>query len=500
MNNKSKFWLLIVGTVIFTAVFWKQSIGVNSLIFSVFIVLSLLLTFPESRKSKYALFVYFGTIISSLSIVYHGSVLAIFVWIMSLFFLQPIVQYSELRTLFFAGFSGIVEYLTSFTVIGENVKKGSKASKSSKKIFKIVRFVIIPIVAFFAFYWIYKAAVPTFDNLTDSIFGKLNRWLTNIFQDISFEIIFMVLWGFLTTLWYLYKKKSNNIIIEEAKYQDEINRKRGKEFFKFGNPRGLKPLLKYENTIALILVIAVNVLLLTVNFLDITTIWFGFEYTQGFDLKQFVHEGTYLLIFSILLSMGIMLFYFRSNLNFFSKNKALKIATYIWIAQNLVLLISVVIRNLHYIEHFALAYLRIGLFFFLALVIVGLITLSLKIKDKKSLFYLLKTNTWALYIGFVLFAVPDWDTFIAKYNLNHYPNAFVEASYMLTLDEKVYPLIDQNQELLLQDDSLNTYRYFSDSYDVEFERKVNDFMNEYPEKSWLSWNYKDYLAYKYFKD
>ena len=499
MQKKLRFSLLIIGTVVFTAIFWKQGIGLNSLIFSLFLVPSMLFLFPESRKSKYALIVYFGVIISSLSVVYHASILSIFVWIMSLFFLQPIVQYSELRTLIYASFSGLIEYFTSFTLIGENIKKGSKASKNSKKIFKIIRLIAIPIIVFYIFYWIYKAAVPEFDSLTDSFFGKITIWLNNIFEDISFEIIFMVIWGFITFGWYFYKKQQNLFIKGEEKFDDSIWRKRGKEFFKLSSPRGLKPLLKYENSIGVILIVSVNLLLLMINFLDITTIWFGFEYTEEFDLKQFVHEGTYLLILSILLSMGIMLFYFRSNLNFFKKNKALKIATYVWITQNIILLISVVIRNLHYIEHFALAYLRVGLFFFLALVIVGLITLSLKIRNKKSLFYLVRVNSWALYIGFVLFAVPDWDTVIAKYNLNHYPTAFVEASFMLTLDEKTFPLID-NSNILSQDDSLNTYHYFYDDYDVEFRNKVHEFMGEYPEKSWLSWNYADQKSYEYFRN
>lgn len=499
MNTKSKFWFLIAGTVIFTSVFWKQTIGINSLIFSLFIAVSLFLFYPESRKSKYAIIVYLGTLITSFSVAYHASVLSIFVWIMSLFLLQPIVQYSNAKTVFFSGFSALIEYFTAFTLLGENLNKESKASRNSKKFFRIFRFILIPIVAVFVFYWIYKIAVPTFDALTNNFFGKINAWFTNIFQDISFEIIFMILWGFITVSWFLYKKKRNNIISEEAKFNEDIQRKRGKEFFSFSSPRGLKPLLKYENTIALILVIAVNFLLLTVNFLDITTIWLNFEYTPDFDLKQFVHEGTYLLIFSIFLSMAIMIFYFRSNLNFYKKNKALKIATYFWIGQNLTLLISVVIRNLHYIEHFALAYLRIGLFFFLALVVVGLITLVLKIQNKKSLFYLLKTNTWALYIGFVLFAIPDWDSFIAKYNLKHYPDAFVEASFMLTLDEKAFPIIDQNKAILNQADSLNTYRFFYDDYDIEFDRKVEEFVDNYAKKSWLSRNFKDDKAYEYFK-
>lgn len=499
MNNKNKIWLLIFGTIVFTLIFWKQSIGLNAFIFSVFVIVSLILSFPESIKSRNALILYIGLFISSLSIVFHASGLAIFVWIISLFFVQPIVQNTKVKTLFFAGFTGLIDYFTSFTLIKQNTNENSKSSIRTKKIFKIIRLIVIPIIVVYVFYWIYKAAVPEFDKITDSIFGRLGEWFSKFFKDISFEIVFMILWGFVTTAWYLYKQNNNLIIKEEEKLNEDVQRKRGKEFFQLSNTKSLKPLLKYENSIALILILSVNFLLLTVNILDISTIWFGFKYTPEFNLKQFVHEGTYLLILSILLSMGIMLFFFRANLNFYSKNKYVKYSAYFWIFQNTILLISVIIRNLHYIEHFALAYLRIGLFFFLSMVIVGLITLSIKIYNNKSLFYLLKVNTWALYIGFVIFAVFDWDVIIAKYNLRHYSKSFVEASYMLTLDEKTFPLLDKHTELLEQSDTLNTYRYFSNDYKTEYNDKVSKFLTKNKEKSWLSWNYADYKAVMYFK-
>ncbi len=500
MKNKINFYLLLIGSTIFTLVFWKQNIGVNSLIFTAFLVGSLFFLFPESRKSNNALIVYTGTIMTSLLVVYHASSLSIFVWVMSLIFLQPVVHYPKTKTLVVGGFRAFISYLSIPILLQENIRKENKVFKKSLRVFKILKFIIIPIVVLWVFYWIYKIAVPEFDKLTNTFIGKINIWFTDFFEDISFTIVLLFVWGFATMGWYFFKRKKDSIEFKEGKYSEKIKRKRGKEFFYFITPKGLKPLLKNENTIASILIISVNFLLLTVNYLDITTIWFNFEYTIDFNLKQFVHEGTYLLIFSILLSMAIMLFYFRANLNFYKKNKILKISAYVWIFQNLILLTSVIIRNLHYIEHFALAYLRIGLFFYLSLVIFGLITLLLKIKNGKSLFYLIKINSWALYIGFVLFAIPDWDSFIANYNSKNYPKAFVEASFMITLDEKTYPIIKQNKNLLNQDTKLNTYHYFSDDYEVELDKKIDNFMNEYPEKHWLSWNYADYKAYKYFMD
>ena len=70
---------------------------------------------------------------------------------------------------------------------------------------------------------------------------------------------------------------------------------------------------------------------------------------------------------------------------------------------------------------------------------------------------------------------------------------------MLTLDEKTYPLIEKNKIILQQSDSLNTYRYYPDDYNVVFEQKISKFLEKYPKRTWLSWNYADYKAYEYFR-
>jgi hypothetical protein len=311
-----------------------------------------------------------------------------------------------------------------------------------------------------------------------------------------------IIWGFVTIAWFIYRQKKDYVTYEEAKYGETIIRKRKKRpVNKYLNGRsGLKQKLKNEFRIGLIMIILVNVLLLTINIIDIITIWFGFEYTPHFDLKQFVHEGTYLLTLSILLSILIMVWFFRKNINFFPGKKQLQVLSYIWIVQNLILLVSVIIRNLHYIEYFGLAYKRIGVFLFLSLVVFGLITLYIKIKEIKSTFFLIRLNSWAVYIGFVLFAMPDWDIIIAKHNLQHPFKNNIETSYLLTLDDKALPLIDQRKDILKQSEQYNTYRYFYDSYENVYYDRVDHFTSSYPERSVFSWNLADEKAYEYFKN
>jgi hypothetical protein len=109
---------------------------------------------------------------------------------------------------------------------------------------------------------------------------------------------------------------------------------------------------------ALISLLLLNGLLIVVNSIDIYYLWIYFEYTPGLNLSDLTHQGAELLILSIVLAMVLVMFFFRGNLNFYRKNKWLKWCAYLWIIQNIVLVISVVIRDYHYITKLGFAYKR----------------------------------------------------------------------------------------------------------------------------------------------
>jgi len=327
-----------------------------------------------------------------------------------------------------------------------------------------------------------------------------------VFKAISIGRILFILFGFTIVALVLYKTNIYKILTKESENKENITRTRKKRIPIKTNVKNVyyKPAfllslgLKSEFISAIVLLILVNVLLFIVNAIDIRWVWFGFEYTEEFNLKQFVHEGTYLLIISILLSIIIMLYYFRRNLNFYPKKRIIQKLAYIWIVQNFILVISVIIRNLHYVTYWGLAYKRIGVFIFLAAVIFGLITLYLKIKRKKSFYHLLRVNSLAIFLILVSSSLFNWDGIIAKHNLNHPIKDHMETSYLLSMSDKILPLIDQNKHILNQSTELNTYRYYSVSYEDYYDMRVKNFIENYEKRSLLSWNLADWRAYNYY--
>jgi hypothetical protein len=195
--------------------------------------------------------------------------------------------------------------------------------------------------------------------------SKFGDWVSDIIQSLNFEFILLFLLG-LVFANYAFRKKTEKLMTYESGLDETLVHKRKRRFL-----RGLSQTLKNRNFFGVMLLGMLNIVLLFFNISDIRYVWF-YSWDGSF-LKEFVHEGTWILSFAILISQMIALLLFRENLNFYSKNKLLKILTMVWLAQNCFMTLSVGIRNFWYVKYFGLAFGRITVFFFLVLVLVGLI-------------------------------------------------------------------------------------------------------------------------------
>jgi len=499
-SQNFKLTFLAIGTILFSYLFWKQGLGINFGIFEIFIATSVIIFYKDFYKSKTTLLTFAGTVITSLMIIIYGSVLASVIFIFSVILLIGYIHQPQLKLSLFSLISSIVDYFS----IGKGLKSEIKINQDRKRNFsKIGRFIktaLIPIFVLIIFYIIFKNANPVFEKFSDKIFQNINDLFSEIFKNISFGRIIFTLWGLSVIAWIIFNSKNNFFSEFEKQFKEIVERKREKRvIFQIANQANnlnnrannkIKLNLKNEFRTAILLIISINLLLLIINIIDINWIWFGFEYKGDFSLKQFVHEGTYLLILSILISMGIMIYYFRKNINFYPNSKFLKYLSYAWIFQNVILTISVIIRNYHYIYYFDLAYKRIGLFAFLILVLVGLFTLFQKIRNRKTGYYLFRVNTLAVYIVMVLMTLVNWDSVIAKYNMTSRNNEKIDTYFLLRLTDNTLPILDEYQYVLDKNQEYISRKHIHN-------QKIQDFIMDYRNRGWQSWNIADYKAYNY---
>jgi len=515
-NYALKYLWIVLATMVFHYLFWKQGYGVNVLIYTAFVLTYSLFFDSRGKPWSVGIILISAMLLCSLAIVWHSSAFTIVMYYITFVLFMGWLQEKELQALFYVASGSIISF---YRLPGQFIKNlPLKQDERNKlgRIYKLLKLSIIPLVVLMIFYLIYINANPVFENISGLVLEKIANWLARIFNAISIERLLFILFGLVISGWIIFKTDLRFLSENESSKLSNLIRKRVKQFFPsqdyiqnlkentpvfYRKKFALSLRLKNEYISAVVLLSLVNALLLIVNIIDINWVWFGFKYSESFNLKQFVHEGTYLLIISILLSMGIMLYFFRKNLNFYRKSKLIKIMAYVWIFQNLILAISVAIRNLHYITYWGLAYKRIGVIVFLIAVVYGLVSLFIKIRHTKTAFYLLKKNTMAVYLILIIASLFNWDAIIAKHNLNHSLRNHMETSYLLSLSDKVLPMIHQKKDVLQQDKSLNTYADYSPySYEEYYKLRVELFLAKYEAEGWQSWNYEEWRAYNYLKN
>ncbi len=484
---------VFIGVLLYNFLFWGEKMGLNSLLFAIVLTSGLLYFYPESRSSRNVWLCATGTLATALIIVWHNSAISKVVHLLSSFALVGFVQQ---RTLRFIGYAFLLywrslvevpaKFIANFSTVNTN-------SQRTKNVFRFLKLAGIPFVVLLVFYAIYFLANPTFAQLSNRFWGQFINFFT---WDISFERVLFILSGVFFLGAVFWKSPYNRFAQKEEQHSDFLSRKRStntKVKYNFSMIA-----LKNECQAGLLLMLSLNVLLFIVNVIDIRYVWFGFDDNNLQNLKSFVHEGTYLLIIAILLAMAVLLYFFRKNLNFLAQNTLLKKAAYFWIVQNAILAFSVAIRNSHYIDHHGLAYKRIGVMIFLILVLVGLGTMYIKVKEKRSLYYLLHRNSWAVYITLVFTTFVNWDVFITRYNILTEVKSNIETPWLINnvSDKNLFLLLDYKNKLY----ELKSYPYYSTKgVDAALDRKKQQFEDIQKNYSWLSWNYADYRNKKYLE-
>ena len=500
MINKKPLLQVLIAAIIITTLFHKQALGLNLLVFEIIFIVWLLITKQFKSSSFSQIICGLGLITSLIFSVITYSVFGYIIHFISLILFIGSLIYPEVKSLIHAFVLGLNSLLHAqiqfFEKLGGQEKKGTKPIR----IFRNLSIFLVPIVLIIVFIFIYKASNPVFEKMITKVGEAISDAWIYVFQDFDFLILLTFLIGLLISSFLLIRIKNKWIAEKDKNSSDKLLRTRTKKVIHFRMNA-----LKNEYKAAIFLLFALNILILLLNCMDVYWVWLNFEY-EGQYLKQFVHEGTYLLILSIIISMGIVLFFFRANLNFYSRNKFLTYLSYIWLAQNAFLVISVAIRNFIYISHFALAYKRIGVFIFLILTLFGLLTVILKVKKKKSTFYLFRTNSLALLIILLISSSINWDVIIAKYNFKKSTESFLHLDYMATLSDKALPYLDKtleelNQLNMIQKEKYNfRARYMTpEEYVAAIEKRQTEFITKWENKSILSWNYAEYLAYKKLK-
>ena len=126
-----------------------------------------------------------------------------------------------------------------------------------------------------------------------------------------------------------------------------------------------------------------NLMFAVQTVLDAAYLWGGVALPDGMSYASYAHRGAYPLIVTALLAAGFVLAAMRPG-SATSNDGLIRWLVYLWVAQNIVLVISSILRLDLYVGIYALTYWRVAAFIWMGLVAAGLVLIIARIAGGKS--------------------------------------------------------------------------------------------------------------------
>ncbi len=458
--------ITLVSAVLFSTLFYQQNIGLNLSLFTLLTIIILTVKNRQIFKSKSTNFKIIAYAITGITIFFYKSDVSIIANILAFFTLIGSVSEHK-SSIYINWINGIYTTIVSyFSLYYDKLNSEVENVKKEKINYAYwLKIIGIPAVIIIIFINLYRRGNPKFEEIILKIdFSFINfHWL--LFTGLGY---------------YLFYNITHPVQIEPVTSNDiNIGNDLEKDTLKYAAPKKLKS----EKQLGVVLMFLLNLLIILFLITDVLHLS-EIHNMVASQLSTQVHNGVNALIFSNVLAIVIILYFFRGNLNFFEKNKDLKNATFVWIFLNLSVVVITAIKNIEYIVSFGLTYKRIGVLFFLTVTSIGLITTFIKVSKIKNLWYLFRKNAQTSFIILVLSTTVNWDKIITYYNINHAEQ--MDLTYLIGLSN--------NNTFLLKD--------YVEKNEVDDLRKLNinrkhcEYIEDLNDNSWQEMLYDNFKIKK----
>ena len=449
--------LLFIGAFLFSTLFYDKSIGLNLFLFSIVTLVVLFTNNQDDFKHKKTILYASLYLITGLAVFFHDSLVAVIANFVAFFTLIGLLSEHK-SSIYVNWLNGLYTIIAGIFHRNFSINETTQKVESKKDVdyIHLTKIILVPAIIIIIFIGLYQNGNPLFNSLIEKIdFSFINfQWL--LFAGLGY---------------YLLSNIHKPIEVEPA---TEIDLKTGNELTQ-SNQFSITE-LKKENQLGIILISLLNALIVLFLITDITFILTNTE-IRGSVFSSQVHSGINALIGSIVIAIIILLYVFRGDINFYKENKTLKRLAFVWIILNVILVLSIAIKNTQYIYYFGLTYKRIGVLIYLTLTVTGLITTLRKIDKIKNIWYLLRVNTRAAFVVLIIASTINWDYHITNYNFNYAKS--MDFNYLIELsNNNTFLLKEQVESKNLDQDSVKL-----------IEKKYNRYVYELRTNSWQELQY-----------
>ena len=210
----------------------------------------------------------------------------------------------------------------------------------------------------------------------------------------------------------------------------------------------------------LLSLVCFNLLFAVQNGLDLAFLWSGAPLPADVTLASYAHRGAYPLIATALLAALFVLMTLRPG-SAMAASRPMRLLVFLWIAQNIFLVASSILRTLDYVEVYSLTVLRLAAILWMGLVAAGLALISWRILAGRSTAWLINANVLAALALVVTATLADPAALVAQWNVEHNrevagSGASLDIGYLRDLGAPaLLPLIELQKKPLSVDLKMN---------------------------------------------
>ena len=463
--------VLVLLSLIWTWLFFENAPGINVLLFTICLMVAQGWTSPQVWQEGSNKYIGLLWLAAAIAVAWHGSALAVLATLL-ITLAGTGLRYLPATSIPTSLLNSTASIAASFLydMLAQKPESEQHKNNLSSRLSRLIKLGLIPGIIIFLFFILYVIASDNFGDMSE-----------RIFEHLSMGRFFFFGFGFVLLYGLFHYQPIRPLSEQDINTGDALERIRKRKYRSFAILA-----LRNEYLRAILLFSGLNLLLVIFHLSDLLDF---LRPTAAFtNYSALVHQGVNTLILSILLAIVLILFHFRGNLNFYSKSRPLRQLVYGWIALNALLVITTLIKNYGYIEHYGLTYKRIGVIYFLVLAMAGLLLTGIKVSQRRNFWFLLRSNAWVILVVSTFFSLFHWNGIISQYNLQR------GLGY-----EYVLKLGDSNTQIIAQYLEVKPYAFAHECklhalWNTKLARSTRQLRN-LRESTWLDYQQTSYLQH-----
>jgi hypothetical protein len=383
-----------------------------------------------------------------------------------------------------AGWQGLLRQLARlfglgpFQIIGDvlNAPRSADLARVRASSRSVLLVWAMPAVLGLVFLWLFAEANPLIGNLVAQIEWAVLTRLLNPDRLIFWGIVMALVWPLLHLR---FKARASRAAVTVPHGPSPASLA---DFF-FSDASILRALILF------------NLLFAAQSAMDCVYLFNGFALPQGMTYAAYAHRGAYPLVITALLAAAFVLVTLRDG-GTAEKSPLLSRLLYLFVAQNILLVLSSVYRLKLYVETYSLTLLRLSAFIWMLLVILGLVLIIIRMVQRRSNGWLVGVNLAALGVTLYACCFVNFATLIGNYNVAHQRTiGQVDFHYIASFGAQAIPVLDRYIARLPDEGCQSGHRA------MVVHRRNNlakYFLRVAP--TWQAWTLRDHRIRRYLDD